>query len=90
DFLYFDVYKDGHPDRDYLIQTFQEHYNSLSLGRTIDVGEVVIIVKKPELTKPDPWDDLGGDGGHDMDGGNGDYGDGSGSSGSSGTPNTNP
>ncbi|MGU3375775.1 hypothetical protein [Chryseobacterium sp. M5A1_1a] len=88
DFLYFDVYKEGHPDRDYLIQTFQQYYNSLSLGRTIDVGEVVIIVKKPQLTKPDPWDDLGGDGGHDMGGGNGDYGSGNGGGGSSGTPNT--
>lgn len=86
DFLYFDVYKESHPDRNYLIQTFQQHYNSLSLGRTTDVGEVVIIVKKPELKKPDPWDDLGGDGGHDMNGGNGDYGDGSG--GRIGTPTT--
>ncbi|WP_276877942.1 hypothetical protein [Chryseobacterium joostei] len=87
DFLYFDVYKEGHPDRDYLIQTFQQHYNSLSLGRTIDVGEVVIIVKKPALTKPDPWDEDPGDGGHDMGGGPGDYGGGGGgaSSGNSGT-----
>ncbi|MGE8431210.1 hypothetical protein [Chryseobacterium joostei] len=86
DFLYFDVYKERHPDRDYLIQTFQQHYNSLSLGRTIDVGEVVIIVKKPQLSKPDPWDDLGGDDGHDMGGGNGSFTDGGGSSGN--TPNT--
>ena len=84
DFLYFDVYKVGHPDRNYLIQTFQQHYSSLSMGRTIDVGEVVIIVKKPELKKPDPWDEDPGDGGHDMGGGNGDFGgNGGGSSGSS-------
>ncbi|MFP3833145.1 hypothetical protein [Chryseobacterium sp. SIMBA_028] len=92
DFLYFDVYKEGHPDRNYLIQTFQQHYNSLSMGRTIDVGEVVIIVKKPQLSKPDPWDDMGGDGGHDMNGGPGDYGGGGG--GGASTPNqptnTNP
>ncbi|AZA77252.1 hypothetical protein EG347_06915 [Chryseobacterium sp. G0186] len=89
DYLYFDVYKEGHPDRDYLINIFQQYYTSLSLNRTIDVGEVIIIVKKPQLSKPDPWDEDPGGDGHDMDGGNGDYGDGSGSSGSSGTPNTN-
>ncbi|AZA77837.1 hypothetical protein EG347_10055 [Chryseobacterium sp. G0186] len=86
DYLYFDVYKDGHPDRDYLIQTFQQYYNSLSMGRTIDVGEVIIIVKKPQLSKPDPWDEDPGGDGHDMNGGSGDYGDGSGSSGTN--PNT--
>ncbi|PWN61459.1 hypothetical protein [Chryseobacterium oncorhynchi] len=76
DFLYFDVYKEGHPDRDYLIHIFQQHYSSFATGRTIDVGEVIIIVKKPVLTKPDPDSDMGG--GHDMGGGPGDYGDGSG------------
>lgn len=95
DFLYFDVYKEGHPDRSFLMKIFQNHYENKTISRNdsnnpINVGDVIIIVKKPQLTKPDPWDDLGGDGGHDMNGGSGDYGDGSGSSGSSGTPNTNP
>ncbi|MGE8433874.1 hypothetical protein [Chryseobacterium joostei] len=95
DFLYFDVYKKNHPDHSFLMMTFQNHYDTKTASRNdsnnpINVGDVIIIVKKPQLTKPDPWDDLGGDGGHDMNGGNGDYGDGSGSSGSSGTPNTNP
>ncbi|PWN67098.1 hypothetical protein [Chryseobacterium oncorhynchi] len=85
DFLYFDAYKESHPDHDYLIKTFQEHYTSLSISKVTDVGEVVIIVKKPQLAKPDPWDDLGGNGGHDMGGGNGDYG-GDGGGGGIGTP----
>lgn len=85
DFLYFDAYKESHPDHDYLIKTFQEHYTSLSISKVTDVGEVVIIVKKPQLAKPDPWDDLGGNGGHDMGGGNGDFNDGGGGIGT-GTP----
>ncbi|MEG1320232.1 hypothetical protein [Chryseobacterium sp.] len=88
DFLYFDVYKDNHPDRSFLIKTFQNHYNTKTVSRNdsnnpINVGDVIIIVKKPQLTKPDPFDDPGGNGGHDMGGGNGDFGNGGGSSGSS-------
>lgn len=83
DYLYFDVYKKGHPDHDYLINTFQIYYNIKTISRNgsnnpINVGDVIIVVKKPQLTKLDPFDNEGGDG-HDMEGGNGDYGDGSGS-----------
>ncbi|MEG1320219.1 hypothetical protein [Chryseobacterium sp.] len=93
DFLYFDVYKDNHPDRSFLIKTFQNHYNTKTVSRNdsnnpINVGDVIIIVKKPQLTKPDPFDDPGGNGGHDMGGGNGDFTDGGSGGNNPNTPNT--
>ncbi|WP_162926091.1 hypothetical protein [Chryseobacterium aurantiacum] len=96
DFLYFDVYKDNHPDRSFLIKTFQNHYSAKTVSRNdsnnpINVGDVIIIVKKPQLTKPDPFDDPGGNGGHDMGGGNGDFTDGGSGGNNPNTPNnTNP
>ncbi|WP_162926089.1 hypothetical protein [Chryseobacterium aurantiacum] len=93
DFLYFDVYKDNHPDRSFLIKTFQNHYSAKTVSRNdsnnpINVGYVIIIVKKPQLTKPDPFDDPGGNGGHDMGGGNGDFTDGGSGGSNPNTPNT--
>ncbi|MEG1035762.1 MAG: hypothetical protein RSN61_16670 [Chryseobacterium sp.] len=93
DFLYFDVYKENHPDRSFLIKTFQNHYSAKAVSRNdsnnpINVGDVIIIVKKPQLTKPDPFDDPGGNGGHDMGGGNGDFTDGGSGGNNPNTPNT--
>lgn len=90
DYLYFDVYKERHPDCEYLIKKFQNYYNTRSVSKgssnnPTNVGEVIITIKKPELTYPDPTFDPGGSGGHDMDGGNGEYTNGGG--GSNGTPN---
>ncbi|MGU3375076.1 hypothetical protein [Chryseobacterium sp. M5A1_1a] len=85
DYLYFDVHQNTHSDVFYLINKFQEHYDTKTVSRNsnnpIDVGEVIIIVTRPvKLTMYDGWS---GNGGHDMGGGPGDYGGG----GSGSTPN---
>ncbi|AZA77814.1 hypothetical protein EG347_09935 [Chryseobacterium sp. G0186] len=95
DYLYFDVHQNTHSDVFYLINKFQEYYDTKAVSRNsnnpIDVGEVIIRVIKPvKLTMYDGWAGNGGpgNGGHDMDGGPGDYG-----GGGTGTPNqpaTNP
>lgn len=98
DYLYFDAYQEGHPDRSYLIKTFQEYYDSEAVSKNdsnnpTDVGDVIIIVKKPQLIQPDPWDNGGGIG-HDMDGGPSEYTNGEGGGGGGNTnpntPTTNP
>ncbi|MGU3375522.1 hypothetical protein [Chryseobacterium sp. M5A1_1a] len=97
DYLYFDVHQNTHSDVYYLINKFQEYYDTKIVSRNsnnpIDVGEVIIRVIKPvKLTMYDGWGGNGGlgNGGHDMGGGPGDYGGGGGT----GTPNqpatTNP
>ncbi|MGU3374991.1 hypothetical protein [Chryseobacterium sp. M5A1_1a] len=97
DYLYFDVYQNTHSDVFYLINKFQDYYDTKTVSRNsnnpIDVGEVIIIVTRPiKLTIYDGWGGNGGlgNGGHDMGGGPGDYGGGGGT----GTPNqpaaTNP
>ncbi|SHG74681.1 hypothetical protein [Chryseobacterium vrystaatense] len=93
DYLYFDVYKEGHPDRSYLIKTFQEYYDTKTVSKNdsnnpTNVGEVIIIVKKPQLTQPDPWDPTGG--GHDMGGGSDDYSNGGGNPNPANPTNTDP
>ncbi|MFP3831689.1 hypothetical protein [Chryseobacterium sp. SIMBA_028] len=94
DYLYFDVHQNTHPDVIYLINTFQDYYETKIVSRNsnnpIDVGEVIIRVTRPvRLTMYDGWGGNGGpgNGGHDMGGGPGDYGGGGGgaSSGNSGT-----
>ncbi|MFP3833027.1 hypothetical protein [Chryseobacterium sp. SIMBA_028] len=95
DYLYFDVHQNTHPDVFYLINTFQDYYDSKTVSRNsnnpIDVGEVIIRVTRPvRLTMYDGWAGNGGpgNGGHDMGGGPGDYGSGEGG-GSSGSSNPN-
>lgn len=86
DYLYFDVHQNTHADVFYLINTFQEHYETKTVSKNsnnpIDVGEVIINVTRPvKLTIYDGWSGNGGlgNGGHDMSGGNGDFNDGGGS-----------
>ncbi|MGU3376184.1 hypothetical protein [Chryseobacterium sp. M5A1_1a] len=97
DYLYFDVHQNTHSDVYYLINKFQDYYDTKAVSRNsnnpIDVGEVIIRVTRPvRLTMYDGWAGNGGpgNGGHDMGGGPGDYGGGGGT----GTPNqpttTNP
>ncbi|MFP3834878.1 hypothetical protein [Chryseobacterium sp. SIMBA_028] len=97
DYLYFDVHQSTHSDVIYLINTFQDYYETKIVSRNsnnpIDVGEVIIRVTRPvRLTMYDGWGGNGGpgNGGHDMGGGPGDYG-GGGSGSNPNTPNnTNP
>ncbi|WP_284462046.1 hypothetical protein [Chryseobacterium sp.] len=93
-YLYFDVHQNTNSDVYYLINKFQDYYNTKTVSRNsnnpIDVGEVIIIVTRPvKLTMYDGWGGNGGpgNGGHDMGGGPGDYGGGSGSN--PNNPNTN-
>ncbi|MFP3831478.1 hypothetical protein [Chryseobacterium sp. SIMBA_028] len=81
DYLYFDVHQSTHSDVIYLINTFQDYYETKTVSRNsnnpIDVGEVIIRVTRPvKLTMYDGWAGNGGpgNGGHDMGGGNGDFG----------------
>ncbi|MFP3834761.1 hypothetical protein [Chryseobacterium sp. SIMBA_028] len=94
DYLYFDVHQNTHSDVVYLINKFQNYYDTKTVSRNsndpIDVGEVIIIVTRPiKLTMYDVWSGGGGigSGGHDMGGGNGDFSDGGGG-GSGNNPNT--
>ncbi|MFP3600099.1 hypothetical protein SB679_25570, partial [Chryseobacterium sp. SIMBA_029] len=80
------VHQSTHSDVFYLIDTFQDYYDTKTVSRNsdnpIDVGEVIIRVIRPvRLTMYDGWGGNGGpgNGGHDMGGGPGDYGGGSGS-----------
>ncbi|WP_123838308.1 hypothetical protein [Chryseobacterium oncorhynchi] len=98
DYLYFDVHQNTHSDAVYLINKFQNYYDTKTVSQNsndpIDVGEVIIIVTRPiKLTMYDVWSGGGGigSGGHDMGGGNGDFGGNGGSGGNPYTPqNQNP
>ncbi|MEG0927272.1 hypothetical protein [Chryseobacterium sp.] len=98
DYLYFDVHQNTNSDVIYLINKFQDYYDSKTISRNsnnpIDVGEVIIIVTRPvKLTMYDGWGGNGGLGnpGHDMGGGNGDFGGNGGGTGNPYTPqNQNP
>ena len=89
DYLYFDVHQNTHSDVFYLINKFQQYYNSRSLNKsdTTEIDEIIITVTRPiKLTMYDVWSGGGGigSGGHDMGGGPGDYG---GGGGGASTPN---
>ncbi|WP_076351435.1 hypothetical protein [Chryseobacterium joostei] len=95
DYLYFDVHQNTNSDVLYLINKFQDYYDSKTISRNsnnpIDVGEVIIIVTRPvKLNMYDGWGGNGGLGnpGHDMGGGNGDFGGNGGGGGNPYTPQT--
>ena len=63
DFLYFNIYQNEHPDVLYLLNKFQQHYNTSTnaKGDTTELNEIVITVRRPvQLSQFEGWSGNGG------------------------------